>query len=128
MIILTFVRLWHPSRVLMFSFLTGGRPLRSDAPAIFCQRSALNQPPGNLDLFCIRKFHAAPVHSPLKWKQKLVALDLRPALPALHTSHIEAAYSRLKSAPLKSVQVYQVEMRVSKMACKALYLKIPPLL
>src|SRR6187455_337755 len=79
MIILTFVRLWHPSRVLMFSFLTGGRSLRSDAPAIFCQRSALNQPPGNFDLFCIRKFHTAPVHSPLKWKQKLVALGLRPA-------------------------------------------------
>ena len=69
MIILTFVRLWHPSRVLMFSFLTGGRSLRSDAPAIFCQRSALNQPPGNLDLLCIRKFHTAPVHLPFKWKQ-----------------------------------------------------------
>ena len=91
MIILTFVRLWHPSRVLMFSFLTGGRSLRSDAPAIFCQRSALNQPPGNLDPVCIRKFHTAPVHSPLKWKQKLVALGRRPAL-------------------LKSVQFFQLEM------------------
>ena len=93
MIILTFVRLWHPSRVLVFSFLTGGRSLRSDAPAIFCQRSALNQPPGNLDLFCIRKFHTAPVHLPLKWKQKLVALGRRPAL-------------------LKSVQFFQREMWV----------------